>query len=343
MKIKSSLWLPFVFCCALAFMAIGFRPAEAQVLYGAVVGTVADATGAVVPRAPVSIVNQGTGETRQGSTNSLGAYNFANVSPGIYDLKVAAPGFRAFTSTGVSVTINSISRVDVALELGQTTESVTVAAAAATLQTDRADLRTELGSKEVAELPLPAYRNYQALLNLVAGATPGRIDTTALGSPMRPIAHNVNGTPTSNNNNRVDGAFNTRAHQPNQVIYVPPAESIETVNIATNSFDAEQGFAGGATVTVTTKSGTNEFHGVLFHNLRNSIFNAREFFYVGERNPKSIVNMYGGTLGGPIKRDKLFFFLSYEALRERELQWDLHHSHGGAARGKLRRPRGYDL
>ena len=313
-----SVWVPLMLGCVLVMFVAGIPSAKAQVLYGTLVGTVQDATGAVVPGSEVSITNQGTGETRQSATDAAGAYNFANVSPGIYDVHVTASGFRAFTSTGVAVRVNAVSRMDVSMEVGQITESVTVAAAAATLQTDKADVHVELTSKEVADLPLPIYRNYQSLLNLVPGAAPGKIQASALGFPSRSIGSNINGTALNNNNSRLDGAINNRATLPHTVVYVPPAESIETVNISTNNFDAEQGFAGGAAVTVTTKSGTNEFHGVAYNNLGNSVLNAKDFFYQDEKKAKNVLNMYGGTLGGPIKRDKLFFFLSYEALRQRE-------------------------
>ena len=108
-----------------------------------------------------------------------------------------------------------------------------------------------------------------------------------------------------------------RAHLPHQTLYVPPVESIETVNIATNSFDAEQGFAGGAAINVVTKSGTNDYHGVAFENFGNSVLNAKNFFYLQPKKPKYVFNVYGGTFGGPIKRNRLFFFGSWEGMRER--------------------------
>jgi Carboxypeptidase regulatory-like domain len=302
----------------LAFLVTGVdvSPAGAQVLYGTVLGTVEDKSGGAVPEASVSITNRGTGESRATRTNSRGAYNFANVLPGRYDLRVTASGFQVFTTTNVSVTGNTVSRVDTTLEVGQVNQSLTVAAAAATIQTDKADVHLDLSSQAVADLPTGGYRNYQALLSLVPGATPSQLQATPLGAPQRSLGTNINGTARANNNNRLDGAINIRITQPEQALYIPPIESIETVNVSTNAFDAEQGFAGGAVVTVTTKSGTNQFHGVAYENINNADFNAKDFFYKGTKNPQEILNLFGGTFGGPIKKDKIFFFGSYEGLRE---------------------------
>jgi hypothetical protein len=184
------------------------------------------------------------------------------------------------------------------------------------LQADKPDVHVSLAAKEVTELPLPAYRSFQALLNLVPGTTPAGYLNSVAGSPGRSLVTNVNGTTYSNNNARLDGASNMRASLPHQNLYVPPSESIELVNIATNTFDAEQGFAGGA-VTVATRSGTNEFHGVIFGHHTNSALKAKNFFYTDPNKPKYIINTYGGTLGGPIRRNKLFFFAGWEGLKER--------------------------
>jgi outer membrane receptor protein involved in Fe transport len=295
-------------------------PARAQVLYGTLVGTVEDQSGAVVAGANVTATSRDTGLSRQVVSGSVGTYSLPDLLPGTYDVRVTAPGFRTFTQTGVTLAINTVARVDVRLQVGLATETVTVEASAVTLQTDKADVHVELGSKEIRELPLPLYRNYQSLVNLVPGATPARTQNALVASPGRALSTNINGTPRNNNNNRLDGANNIRASLPHQAHYIPPVESIETVNISTNSFDAEQGFAGGAAVNVVTKSGTNEFHGTMFEYHTNHLLSAKDFFYRQERKAKDILNMFGGTLGGPIKRDKLFFFGSFEGLRQRQNQ-----------------------
>ena len=138
---------------------------------------------------------------------------------------------------------------------------MTVSAQTAVLQTDKSDVRHELTGETIQNLPLPAYRNYQSLLALVPGATPPAFQNAVVDTPGRALRSFVNGTATNNNNTLTDGAVNINIWLPHHVAIVQPAESIETVNISTGSFDAEQGMAGGAAVTVVTKSGTNNLHG----------------------------------------------------------------------------------
>ena len=138
------------------------------------------------------------------------------------------------------------------------------------------------------------------------------------GSPGRSLNTNINGASNTSNNTRLDGALNMRGTLPAQSLYVPPAESIQTVNIATNNFDAEQGLAGGAAINVITKSGTNQIHGVVFEHHTNGRLTARNFFNLSSSAlPKDIINNYGGAVGGPIRKNKLFYFLSWEGMKER--------------------------
>src|SRR4029077_14372450 len=175
-----------------------------------------------------------------------------------------------------------------------------------------------LDSRQIADLPLPGYRNYQTLINLVPGATPANYQNAVSGSPGRSLNTNINGTSNTSNNTRLDGALNMRGTLPAQSLYVPPAESIQTVNIATSNFDAEQGLAGGAAINVITKSGTNELHCAVFEHHTTGHLTARNFFNVSSSAlPKDIVNNYGGVLGGPIRRNKLFYFVSWEGMKER--------------------------
>jgi len=298
--------------------ALAAVPAPAQVLYGSLVGTVEDQSGAVVSGAAVTLTNRSTGLVREAKTAGDGRYTITNLLPGSYEIKVSAPGFRTFTRTGVDITINTVTRVDVKLELGQVTEQVTVVGAVAALQTDKADVRAEVTSHAVANLPLVAYRNFQNLINLVPGATPANFQNSVGSTPARALTTNINGTARNNNNARVDGATNVYIWLPHHMVYVPPVESIETVNITTGSFDAEQGMAGGAAITVATKSGTNELHGSLFHYHDNHRLKTRNFFLPPSSDKaKSIFNIFGATLGGPIIRDKLFYFGSFEGTLER--------------------------
>ena len=291
---------------------------SAQVLYGSIVGTVTDQSGAVVPKAQVKAVDPRTGETRDVATDDAGRFTIGNAVAGTYDVSVSAAGFRTFTKTGVIATVNTVTRVDVQLELGAANQEVTVASSATMLQTDKSDVHTDLNPHEMANLPLPNYRNYQSLFNLVPGATPTQYQNSVTDTPQRSLTTNVNGTNRNNNNTRVDGAGDVFVWLPHHTVYVPPEETIETVNITTDSFDAEQGMAGGASVIVTTKSGTNQLHGVAFAYWDDNHLQARNFFYYGKGGtPFSLHNIDGGTLGGPIVRNKLFFFGSWEGTWER--------------------------
>ncbi|MBI4874357.1 MAG: TonB-dependent receptor [Acidobacteria bacterium] len=308
-----------VFGLALMCVLPGPAPLDAQVLYGSVVGTIQDQTGAVVPRAGVTVSSKATGLTRETAADDAGRYSLLNILAGTYDLKVSAPGFRTSTKVDVEISINTVTRVDMRLEVGAVSEQVTVAASAAVLQTDKSDVRHEITATAITQLPLPAYRNYQSLIDLVPGATPSAFQNAVVDTPARALTTNINGTARNNNNTLVDGAANTFIWLPHHTYYVQPVESIETVNISTGSFDAEQGMAGGAAITVATKSGTNEIHGVGFwyHNnqhLNSSTAYMRTSAYV---KPLTILNQGGGTLSGPVIKNKLFYFASYERTMER--------------------------
>ncbi len=308
-----------VLSLTLTFAATLVTPARAQVLYGSIVGTVEDQSGAVVPRAAVLITNKGTLLTRETTADEQGRYSLLNVLQGKYDLKVTAEGFRPVIQTDVDVTINTVTRVDVRLEVGTLAEQVTVEASAVALQTDKTDVRHEITATAMTSLPLPAYRNYQSLIDLVPGATPSAFQNAVVDTPARALTTNINGTARNNNNTLVDGAANTFIWLPHHTYYVQPVESIETVNVSTGSFDAEQGMAGGAAITVATKSGTNEVHGVAFwyHNnqhLNSSTQYMRSAAYV---QPLSILNQGGGTISGPVRKNRLFYFFSYERTMER--------------------------
>src|SRR5262249_18045966 len=182
------------------------------------------------------------------------------------------------------------------------------------LQSDTAEVKSQLTSKEITDLPNNQYRNYQALINLVPGASPAQFQNSITDTPQRSLATFVNGTNKNNNTTRLDGAINVFIWLPHHNVYVAPVETVQEVTISTDNFDAEQGMAGGAAVSVQTKSGTNQFHGSAFAYHNNQHLNAKNFFYTAPKLNKSISNIDGGTLGGPIKRGKLFFFGSSEAI-----------------------------
>ena len=327
----------------LAFIAAS--PASGQVLYGGITGTVTDSTGGTVPAATVTITHKETNLSRETVTNDSGIYTFTNVQAGAYDIKVSLSGFREFVQTNVPVSVNQISRVDVKLDVGALTETVTVQSAAELLQTDKADVHTELKSAEITSLPLNQFRNYQALINLVPGATPGVFQNAETDTPARSLSTNVNGQNRNNNGTRTDGATNVNIWLPHHNVYVSPAETIDTVNISTNNFDAEQGMAGGAAVTVITKSGTNQFKGSAFEFYNSDKLNATPYFFGNDPNgkpPKLPItrNIYGGTVGGPIQRNRLFFFGSFEGYKQdlKLLQLPERAERGAARRRFQQRP-----
>ncbi len=291
-------------------------PVAAQVLYGSLTGSVQDAAGAVVPGAAVKVRNADTSQEFTAQTNDAGGYTFSNLVSGTYELTFSASGFRPVVRRGIVITVNTVRREDVGLEVGQVNESVTVQAGIATLQTDKTDVHSELSSREVINMPLPHYRNYQSLINLVPGATPGILQNSIQAAPGRALSTNVNGVNRNNNTTRIDGAVSVYIWLPHHSAYVPPAETIDSVNVSTNNFDAEQGMAGGAAVTVVTKSGTNQLHGSAWAINDNARFEAKNFFNTAAK-PKNNNNIDGVTLGGPFVKNKFFYFFGWEAEHER--------------------------
>jgi len=304
-----------LFLCV-SFVTAGHQ-GQAQVLYGVLVGGVEDPSRAVLPGATVTVTNRDTGLQRETITDGSGSYAFRDLQAGTYDLRVAMSGFKSYVKTAVPVTLNDVAREDVRMEVGGTTETVTVTATAA-LQTMRADVSAQLDTAEVSNLPIGSGRNFQQLYKLIPGASlPVELHSDA-GNPQRSLGTNFNGVSRSNNNTRLDGATVSYPWLPHIMAYVPAADAVETVNIVTNSFDAEQGMAGGAAVSVSIKSGTNQFHGSgqWFHT--NSALRARNYFFVGTEIPKNIMNQFGGTFGGPVKQNKLFFFGNWERTTRRQ-------------------------
>lgn len=318
----------FAFAALLCVLGMfSTSPLQAQTLYGTVVGQVLDPTGAAIVNASVTLTNKLTGQVYETKTDESGRFSIPNVLPGdSFDLKVTSAGFKTQTRTEMDVAAGSVMRSDIRMEVGQLSEQVTVEATSAVLQTDKSDTHTELSAKQVSTLPLAGYRNYQSLINLVPGATPASFQNSVTDSPGRSLRTNINGTNANNNVTRIDGAASVNLWLPHHTGYVMPAEMVDTVNITTSAGDSDQGMAGGAAVTVITKSGTNTFHGSLFEYHDDQHLKALNYF--SKANPRAdgtaqikplrIYNNYGGTLGGPIKRNKLFFFYSFDGTRQRD-------------------------
>ena len=292
---------------------------EAQVLYGSITGNVTDKSGLPITVARIEALDTGTGALKQTNADSHGAFMFNDLQPGVYKVTISAPSFGTSVHNNISVDANTARRVDVALDVSQVNQSVTVDASAVTLQADRVEVNTQISDKEVEDLPLTGARNFQSLLDLVPGVSPPVASHSEAGNPTGALATNVNGSSYNNNGTRIDGAVNGYPCLPEINAYVPPAESIQAVSVSTGNYDAEQGMAGGSAVNVSMKSGTNSIHGAAWEYNTVSKLNAKNFFYRGGPNlPKFINNQFGLTNGGPIKKNKIFYFADWERTLKRQ-------------------------
>lgn len=286
-----------------------------QVLYGSMVGVVTDATGAVVPGAGVEITNLDTGDTRRVQTNGSGTYDVPNLQAGRFSVSVLKTGFSTFKAPAVVVGFNTQARVDAVLNAGSDQQVISVSADQAALQGDLADVHLNVTTKELEDLP-QATRTYQGLVGLAPGVNPPNPSFAGGGgtnNPGRSMIIEANGTSSSGTDVRIDGVSAVNPWVQFYSSAVPSTEAIETVNVVTSSPDAEQGLASGATVNVQIKSGTNTFHGSAYELYQGNALNAKPYFLSKTaRIPKLVDNDFGGTIGGPILKEKLFFFGSYE-------------------------------
>ncbi len=295
---------------SLLLLFVGFLltlpAALAQAVSGTIVGTVTDATGAAVPNVPVTIVLTGQDTVHTSVTNESGNFTEPNLPPGTYSVSVAATGFKKETRENIVLETNTTARVDLALATGSTSESVTITSAPPQLQTDRADISTTIGERQIADLPLSSGNSFQSLLTTVPGVAPVVFNNSQFFNANNDLSANSNGQSSYVNLYQIEGIDDdqrTGIH----IILVPPAAAIQNVDITTNNFEAEFGRAVGAVVNVTLKSGSNAFHGSVFQNMENNGVNARNFFAQGP-NGRLVYNYTGGSIGGPILKDKLFFF-----------------------------------
>ena len=320
-KVSSGFALALLFCA----MAFSVPIVQAQVLYGTLTGTVTDPTGAVVVGASVTALETQTGVSQTAETDSAGIYRFAALLPGTYKVTITAKGFSTQETPAVPVSANEIKRVDAALKTAGTTTEVVVTTAPPLLQTDSANVHTDILAQQLDTLPTMGSqgRNFQAVFRTIPGSGLTAETNSLAGNPQRAINENFNGQSEQTVNTRIDGVLDAYPWLPANIAYVPPADAIASVNVVTNSFDAEQGMAGGAAVNLQMKSGTNQFHGggVIFHT--DQSLAARNYFQTDPTLfPKKNRNnqyQYGGYFGGPILKNKLFFFGDYERTTQRQL------------------------
>ncbi len=289
-------------CRHVALLAVPFlfaalaSPVKAQVLYGSIVGNVTDSSGAAVPGASVKLTQTETNLAREIITNATGSYVYNDAPAGTYQITISKEGFQVFTTRNVTVQNNTATRVDASLNVGAASQTVEVTAQAAALQTDRADVHTDTTSAALEAIPV-SNRSYQSLMVLTPGVTqPSYYQTGGINNPTRSMAYNVNGTPNTDVVVRIDGVSATNQWIQQLQAYTPGIEAIDTINMVTSSFDAEQGLAGGASVNLMMKSGTNSFHGSLFEYVTNDDLRARGFFLPSNQGKlKDDKNVFGGT------------------------------------------------
>src|SRR5712691_2262674 len=313
--------LPCLSLAALVVILAFPQRGGTQVLYGSILGDVKDASGASIRGASVAVVNKSTGLARQGIADGTGRFNLPDLPAGVYTLKASQQGFKTFERTEVTVNINSVTRVDVTLAIGSMGESVTVSAEPAKLQTETAEVHVSLMGAKLTNLQVPLGRNYQQVYRMLPGFAPPSNSHSIPTNPARSLEFTVNGTSDDQNNTRIDGVSTTHIQLPHVVSYIPTLESIQEVNVVTNSMDAEQGLAGGAAVNVQTRSGSNAIHGSGFAHYTDQHLKAWPMRFgdvalnTGDK-PQASYGQFGGTIGGPIKTNKVFFFVSYESTRD---------------------------
>ena len=291
--------------------------ALAQFDTATVLGTVNDSTGAIVARATVTLKNTNTGIVQTTQVDENGNYQFNNVKVGLYQITAEAQGFSKAVADNIQVTVNARQRVDLALRAGEVTDTVMITGQSPLLENVSSDRGQVINREQIVNLPLNG-RSYADLALLAPGVRRSALAT--LDNGARDASFNVNGLRSSLNNFVIDGVDNnsygtSNQGYSNQVVQASP-DAVQEFKVQTNNFSAEFGRAGGAVINAVLRSGTNRFHGSVYEFLRNTDLNATGFFKpVRNQKPILIQNQFGATFGGPIIKDKTFFFLDYEGYR----------------------------
>ena len=304
---------PVIRLAAAVTIAVGLcaapSMAAAQAVSGTLLGNITDSSGAAVPGATITATEMETGVVRTVASNESGRYIFPSLVNGRYTVTAELQGFKKVVRQNVKVDVNTTIRVDMALEVGALTESVTVAIETPVLQTDRTDTGRLIESKAITDLPLTFNRNFQSLLITVPGSTRPHREHSQFFNSQDSLRFEVNGQAGMASNTLIEGLDDNHKTGLLQVI-IPAADALETVSVTTSNYDAEFGRSGGAITNVTIKSGTNNYKGSVFVFGNNEKTNAGAYFD-HQKAPTKFLNT-GVTLGGPIVRNKLFFFGAYQ-------------------------------
>jgi hypothetical protein len=305
--------------------------AQGEAALASLAGTVQDSTGAVIPGAIVTLTNPERGFNREFTADSSGRYTFSLIAPGTYDLKVTHEGFQTYVQTGVVLTVGQIASLNVTLTVGQITQSVEVHATAALLNTADANVATDVGEQQVTQLPLD-YRNPYFLVTMNSNTNRGLMwqgfnaagEVSGPGADQDASAFVMSGGRFGYVAFLLDGHWNSSADW-GTIMYGPTVDETQEMKVQQNVFTTQYGWSMGQVINVVTKSGTNKIHGDAFEFIRNNHLDANNWFneLAGIQLPQFKRNQFGGTVGGPIyiphlfeQRDKLFFFASYEGLRQ---------------------------
>ena len=302
-------------CLFVAFFGLFDLLASAQTATGSIAGRIKDPSGAAVSGSAVELVNAGTNETRSTTSNDLGYYSFPLLPPAVYQLRVRSQGFKEFIQDGIKLDVGLAITANVDLTLGQSTEAVTVTAQGTVVESATSSLGQVIGNQSITNLPLNGRNSYS-----FAQLLPGVRASQGFGQVAYGMYNDqfisINGSRPNQNSFLLDGGANSETAF-NGPGYFPNVDLIQEYKVQTNNYSAEFSNAAGGVINVVTKSGTNQFHGSLYEFFRNDKLTATDFFVnkAGENKGTFRFNQFGGTFGGPIKKDRTFFFGSYEALR----------------------------
>ena len=303
----------------LILLALATATCFAQSFTGTISGTVQDSSGAMIPGTGIAVINVNTNERRAQQSNADGSYLFALIPPGTYRIEAESAGFKKMIRPNVVVEVNQSLRIDIALEIGTASESVQVTAETPLLQPNSSALGQVVDNRKIVEFPL-AGRNTFALIALTAGAQPlGEFGNL----PARANAYasgyfSMNGSQPLSNETLIDGVP-ANAATTNAPGFTPSVDAIQEFKVQSGNFTAEFGRTGGGVVNLVFKSGTNEIHGTMYEFLRNSALDANNFFSnrAGRKKARNVLNQFGATAGGPLIKNRTFWFVSYEGLRDR--------------------------
>jgi hypothetical protein len=309
---RGSFWLAVV---GVAVLCAGLTTnLTAQTVTASLYGAVNDPAGASVPAAQVTVTDVATGISTKSTSDANGDYRFPRLAPATYSLTVEKDGFKSTVISGVQLLVDQSARLDVKLEVGSVSTRVEVLGTAPLVDSSTASIGTVIGQRDVVDLPLNG-RRFGSLAILVPGTTTdnGGFASSAIGSPFSEVTYAANGARTSSNSPVIDGV-ESRNMGFGGFALQPPPDAIQEFKIQTNIYDAAFGKTAGSTINLVTKSGSNQFHGSAYEFLRNDVFDATNYF--ANSKPEFRRNQFGAALGGPIRKNKTFFFVNYESLRQ---------------------------